>query len=241
MDFGQEFWIGLGQIIFIDLLLSGDNAVVIALACRNLPKKHVRTGIILGASAAIMLRVIFTLFVTTLLATPYLKIIGGLLLFWIAVKLMTEDTDSEADVKAGTTVGQAIRTIVIADAAMSLDNVIAIAAIAKDSVMLLVLGLLISMPLIIGGSAIVLKLLHKFPLLIVAGAALLGWLAGEMLVTDIAVTSFMAPYPWAHYAAAGAGAALVVVVGYILRSVRTRRRRLADIAKEVAEQARDPL
>lgn len=239
MDFGQEFWIGLGQIIFIDLLLSGDNAVVIALACRNLPRKHVRTGIILGASAAILLRVIFTLFVTTLLATPYLKIIGGLLLLWIAVKLMTEDTDSETDVKAGTTVGQAIRTIVIADAAMSLDNVIAIAAIAKESVTLLVLGLIISMPLIIGGSAIVLKLLHKFPLLIVAGAALLGWLAGEMLVTDIAVKSFVAPYPWAHDVGAGVGAVLVVIIGYILRGLQVRRRRLADVAREVAEEARE--
>jgi len=239
MEFGHEFWIGLGQIIFVDLLLSGDNAVVIALACRNLPKHQVRTGIILGASAAILLRILFTLFVTTLLATPYLKIVGGLLLFWISVKLMLEDTEEDADIKAGTSIWQAVRTIVIADAAMSLDNVIAIAAIAKESVTLLVLGLLISMPLIIGGSALVLKLLHRFPLLIVAGAALLGWLAGEMLVSDIAVKAYTDPYEWSHKAAAGAGAALVVIVGYILRAIRGRRRRFAEVANEVAEEAKD--
>jgi YjbE family integral membrane protein len=172
------------QIIWINIILSGDNAVVIALACRGLPHDKQRTGMVLGAFVAIGLRIVFTLLVATLLSTPFLKLIGGCLLLWIAVKLTQGEEDSEGHVKAAETLWPAVRTIAVADAVMSLDNVLAIAAVAKDSMILLVIGLVISIPLIIGGAALVMKLLERFPILVWAGAGLLGWVAGEMLITD---------------------------------------------------------
>lgn len=230
----QQFFVSLLQIIWIDILLSGDNAVVIALACRSLPDRQRKWGIIGGAGAAIILRVIFAIFVVFLLSVPYLKIIGGLLLFWIAVKLiLPEEGGGEGEVKGGSSLFSAIRTIVIADAVMSLDNVIAIAAASHGRVELLILGLLISIPLIVYGSTLVLKALERFPLLITAGGALLGWIAGEVIVTDPVLIEWVAReahYLHDWYVAPAAGALIVVVVGLSLkRVIESRRRQKLDL------------
>ncbi len=205
-------------IIWINVILSGDNAVVIAMACRGLPHDKRRMGMVLGAGVAVGLRIVFTVLVAALLSTPFLKVIGGFLLLWIAVQLLT-DEDEGGDVKQTDQLWHAVWTIAVADAVMSLDNVLAIAAVAKDSTLLLVLGLAISIPLIIAGAALIMALLDRVPLLIWAGAALLGWVAGEMIVSD----------PWlvgrlgeelAHRAeipTAIAAAAVVLALGYALR------------------------
>jgi len=177
------------QIIWIDVLLSGDNAVVIALACRRLPDDQRRLGIFLGTLAAITLRILFAFVIIELMAIPYLKLISGVLLLWIAVKLVS-DQESEHDVTAAASLFAAVRTIAIADGVMSLDNVIAIAAAAKGEILLIIFGLLLSIPLIIFGSALVLGLLLRFPILVWAGAALLGWIAGELVGDDPRVTAF---------------------------------------------------
>lgn len=230
-----SFWIGLMQIIWIDLLLSGDNAVVIALACRKLPPQQRKMGILLGAGAAVGLRIIFAFFITFLLGVPYLKIIGGVLLFWIAIKLATDEHEEHADVAASENLWGAVRTIAIADAVMSLDNVVAIAAAAKGHPELFVFGLLLTIPLIIAGSTLLSAILQKYPILVWLGAALLGWIAGEMIVGDVAALNFLAGVDpnyviddtdnpgqkisagWIHYAAAAAGAAFVVAMGYLLK------------------------
>ena len=231
MDFtlDQQFFVSLLQIIWIDILLSGDNAVVIALACRSLPDRQRKWGIILGAGAAILLRIIFAIFVVYLLQVPYLKIVGGVLLFWIAVKLVLPEEGGDGEtVSGGSSLFSAIRTIVIADAVMSLDNVIAIAAASHGRVELLILGLLISIPLIVYGSTLVLKALERFPLLITAGGALLGWIAGEVIVTDPVLVNWVsreAHYLHDWHIAAIAGAVFVVVTGLSLRRVIEARRR----------------
>lgn len=171
------------EIIVINVLLSGDNAVVIALACRSLPPEQRKWGIMLGAGAAVVLRVLFTLVVVQLLALPYLKLIGGLLLLWIAVKLVVDETD-HAKVKASGSIWNAVQTIAIADAVMSLDNVVAIAAAAKGSMPLIIFGLVISIPLVVFGSTMLLKLIERFPVLVWAGAGLLGWVAGDITSDD---------------------------------------------------------
>ncbi|MGQ3675357.1 TerC family protein [Xanthobacter sp. TB0139] len=181
------FWVSLLQIIWIDLLLSGDNAVVIALACRSLPKKQRKWGILLGAAAAVVLRIMFALLVTLLLGIPFLKVAGGLLLLWIAVKLVTDDGGEAHEVAASDSLFKAVRTIAIADAVMSLDNVVAIAAASRGHPELFVVGLLLTIPLIVFGSQMMLAVLTRFPILIWAGAALLGWIAGEMLMGDAIV------------------------------------------------------
>ncbi|MBL8590555.1 MAG: TerC family protein [Methylobacteriaceae bacterium] len=201
------------KIIWIDLLLSGDNAMVIALACRELPPEKRKLGILLGAGAAVGLRVVFTLGIAQLMQVPYLKIVGGLLLFWIAVKLLIEDTD-EKDIDPANTLWKAVRIIVIADAVMSLDNVIAVAAAAHGSWGLIVFGLLLSIPIVIAGSSAVMWLMDRYPIVIWAGAALLGSLAGGMLVTDIVSAPYFAPWPAAVWVAEGIGAALVVAFGW---------------------------
>jgi YjbE family integral membrane protein len=206
------------QIIWINIILSGDNAVVIALACRGLPPERQRVGMIAGAAVAVGLRIVFTLLVASLLSTPFLKIAGSLLLFWIAVKLLVED-DAEGKIQASERLWHAIRTIAIADAVMSLDNVLAIAAVAQGSWFLLVLGLAISIPLVIVGASLIMTLIERFPIFVWLGAGLLGWVAGEMLVSD----------PWlvgqlgeatAHrleMPVAALGALVVVGLGYLLR------------------------
>ena len=182
----QAFWIGLAKIIGVNIILSGDNAVVIALAARSLPAKQQKQAIIWGSAAAIVMRVILTLFAVALLTLPWLKLIGSLLLFWIGVKLLVPE-DDEADIQASDQLLSAIKTILIADLVMSLDNVIAVAAAAGGSVVLLILGLAISIPLVIFGATMLIKLMERFPVIITIGAGLIGWVAGEMLVTDVAL------------------------------------------------------
>ncbi len=236
MDFtAPTFWISLLQIIWIDLLLSGDNAVVIALACRSLPPKQRKWGIILGAGAAVVLRIMFAMAVSLLLGVPFLKVLGALLLIWIAVKLVTDNEGEAHEVAAADSLWKAVRTIAIADAVMSLDNVVAIAAAAKGHPELFVFGLLLTVPLIVFGSQVVLALLTRFPVLVWAGAALLGWIAGEMLVGDVTTLAFMQQFdpalvqadphspiglhaaPLPHYLASTIGAILVVGICLVVR------------------------
>lgn len=214
----SQFWIALLEIIGIDLILSGDNAVVIALACRSLPPHQRRWGIILGAGAAIVLRVVFAAAIVFLLAIPYLKLIGGLLLFWIAFKLLQPEAEAGHDTMAAkSNIWGAVQTIVIADAVMSLDNVIGIAAAAKGSVLLIVLGLLISIPLIIWGSTLILKLIDRYPIIIILGGALLGYIAGEIMVDEPIIAQWVEHHaPVLHTLAPIAGAILVVVGGRYL-------------------------
>ncbi|MDB5795006.1 MAG: TerC family protein [Noviherbaspirillum sp.] len=198
MDFLLNFnWLAVGQIILIDILLGGDNAIVIALACRNLPA-HLRTkGILWGTAGAIGIRIVLIAFAVTMLQVPYLKIIGGLLLFWIGVKLLAENDEGHGEIQASDRLLTAIKTIVVADLVMSIDNVIAVASAAEQAggehqMALVVFGILVSIPIIIFGSTLVLKLMQRFPIIITLGAALLGWLAGGMLVTDVAVAPWIA-------------------------------------------------
>jgi YjbE family integral membrane protein len=226
-----DFWLSLGKIIWINILLSGDNAVVIALACRSLPEKTRFWGIVLGAGVAILLRVIFTGLVTTLLDVPFLKIAGSLALIWIAVDLIIpHKDDKEGGIEAAENLWRAVRVIAVADLVMSLDNVIAIAGAAKGSWLLIGIGLATSVPLIIAGAALITALFDRFPLLIAAGAALLGWVAGEMFVTDPAIVKYLGESA-AHsleYPAAAAGAALVLFIGWFLQSLAKRRKRRAE-------------
>jgi YjbE family integral membrane protein len=223
------FWIALGQIVWINILLSGDNAVVIALACRSLPERQRRWGIILGTVPAVILRIIFAIFITYVLKIPYLKAIGGFLLFWISVKMILPETSDGHD-NAESTAGlwTAVRTIVVADAVMSLDNVIAIAAAADAagrnySLILLIIGLVISMPLVIFGSSLILKILNRLPILIWAGGALLGYIAGEVLVTDPAIQPMLHSAEWLHRVAPIVGAALTVAIALAIVRLKTRR------------------
>jgi YjbE family integral membrane protein len=181
------FWVAVGKIIWINVLLSGDNALVIALACRGLAPKQRLWGMVFGAAAAVVLRIIFTGIVATLMALPYLKLVGGLALLVIAAKLLVPEEEDEDGVQSASHLWAAIQIVVVADIVMSLDNVIAVAAAANGSVPLLVLGLAISIPLIVAGAALIMALLTRLPILVWAGAALLGWIAGEVIATDPAV------------------------------------------------------
>jgi YjbE family integral membrane protein len=226
------FFIALLKIIWINILLSGDNAVAIALACRSLPPRQRRWGVMLGSLVAVILRIIFAIFIVYLLEVPYLKIVGSLLLFWIAVKLIVPEEHGEGGGGDGAgTLFAAVRTVVIADAVMSLDNVIAIAAAAGNDVVLLVIGLVISVPLIVFGSALVLKALERFPILITAGGALLGYIAAEVLITDPVLFDWVErDAQYLHLAAPIAGAVVVVVVAHsLIRLAATRRRHNVDI------------
>src|SRR3954468_23367288 len=178
------FWVALGKIMWINILLSGDNALVIAMACRNLPPRQRLWGMILGAGVAVLLRIIFTGIVATLMELPYLKLVGGLALVVIAAKLLVPEEEDEEGTHAASHLWGAVQVVAIADIVMSLDNVIAVAAAANGSVPLLVLGLAISVPLIVAGAALIMALLTKLPILVWAGAGLLGWIAGEVMATD---------------------------------------------------------
>ena len=180
------FWVAVGKIIWINILLSGDNALVIALACRGLDPRQRLWGMIFGAGAAVVLRIVFTSIVATLMALPYLKLVGGLALLVIAAKLLVPDED-EGDVESASHLWAAVQIVVVADIVMSLDNVIAIAAAANGSLPLLILGLAISVPLIVAGAALIMALLTRLPILVWGGAALLGWIAGTVIATDPAV------------------------------------------------------
>jgi YjbE family integral membrane protein len=181
------FWVAVGKIIWINVLLSGDNALVIALACRGLAPRQRLWGMIFGAGAAVILRIIFTGIVVSLMELPYLKLVGGLALIVIAAKLLVPEEEDEDSVRAAAHLWAAVQIVVVADIVMSLDNVIAVAAAANGSVPLLVLGLAISVPLIVAGAALIMALLNKLPILVWAGAALLGWIAGDVIATDPAV------------------------------------------------------
>ena len=225
------FWVALGKIVWVNILLSGDNAVVIALASRSLPEHQRKKAIFGGSAAAIVLRVVLTVFAVQLLQYPYLKIIGALLLFWIGVQLLVPEEEGEEGIKATDQLWAAIRTILIADLVMSLDNVIAVAAAAdsgpaESKLLLLVIGLAMSIPLIIFGSTLLLSVMEKYPVIITLGAALLGFVAGEMLVTDHAVETFFHSAGRASTTVIElAGAVGVVVVG---RWLAQRKRRTAE-------------
>ena len=208
-----DFWIGLIKIIWINIILSGDNAVVIALAARALPLEQQKKAIMFGSGAAVVLRIGLTVVAAKLLELSYLQIIGGILLLWIGTQLLhgEEEDDGEGGEKAGLWV--AIRTILIADLVMSLDNVIAVAAAAKGSMTLLVLGLAISIPLVIFGSKLMIKLMDRFPVIIILGAGLIGWVGGETIVSDVALKSFVDANSWLHLVGPALGAALVLIIG----------------------------
>jgi YjbE family integral membrane protein len=225
MELAPQFWVALGEIILVNIILSGDNAVVIALASRNLPPRHRNRAVVLGSAGAIVLRIVFCLFVATLMGIPYLKLVGSALLLWIGVKLLVpEHGDDKGGKDAPSHIWGAVRTIIIADAVMSLDNAIAIAAAARNDYLLISLGLVISIPLIIFGSQLILKVMGRFPVIIVAGAALIGWIAGDVGITDPAVAHLVEGYGhWPDYAAKIAGAALVVVLGKWLAARAERK------------------
>lgn len=207
------FWIALAQIILVNIMLSGDNAVVIALASRSLPPKQQRAAIIFGSVGAIVLRVILTFFAVMLLKLPYLKLAGGLALLWIGASLLGSD-EEESGPDAHSNLGAAVRTIIVADFIMSLDNVLGVAAAAKGNTVLLVLGLAISIPLIIFGSQIILRLMERYPVIITVGAGLLGWVAGEMLITDGTIVDWVdANAHILHYVVPTVCTLLVIFVG----------------------------
>jgi YjbE family integral membrane protein len=188
------FALAVIQIIWIDLVLSGDNAVVIALACKNLPARQRRIGVFLGAGTAVILRILFALVITYILGVPYLKLVGAALLFWIAIKLVTDHDDEGESVQSADNLWGAVRTIAIADAVMSLDNVIAIAAASRGNVSLFIFALLLSIPLVVVGSQIIMAAIQRFPILIWIGAGILGWVIGEMVMTDVATIGWIKAY-----------------------------------------------
>jgi len=218
-------WGAIFQIILIDILLGGDNAVVIALACRNLPKRQRMRGILWGTAGAILLRVALIAFALQLLNIPFLKLVGAALLVWIGIKLLL-DNHEEHDIDAGTSLVSAIKTIIIADFVMSLDNIIAIAGAAQNAAPdhqlgLVIFGLLVSVPIIVWGSTLVLKLIDRFPIVVTLGSALLGWIAGGMFMTDhFLVRELGEPSTTGKLAAETVGAVLVIVVGKWIASRR---------------------
>lgn len=208
------FWIAVGQIILIDIVLSGDNAVVIALACRNLSPEQRKTGIFWGVAGAVSLRVVLTVFAALVMNLPWLKLVGGLLLVWIAVKLMLPEEADGHDIKASGNLWGAVKTIIVADFVMSLDNVIAVAGAAHGSLALLLFGLAVSIPLIVWSSQLILHWMERWPSIVLFGAALLGYVAGQMIFSDPGVISLLPAMPsWAAKAAGVTGALLVVGVG----------------------------
>jgi YjbE family integral membrane protein len=213
MELTPDFWIGLIKIIWINIILSGDNAVVIALAARSLPEHQQKKAILFGSGAAVVLRIALTVVAAKLLALSYLQIIGGILLLWIGTQLLHEEDEEEGEDKGQSGLMTAIRTILIADLVMSLDNVIAVAAAAKGSMTLLILGLAISIPLVIFGSKLMIKLMDRFPIIVMLGAALIGWVGGETIVSDVALQSVVQANGWLHLAGPALGALLVLGIG----------------------------
>lgn len=219
------FWLAVGQIIMIDILLGGDNAVVIALACRNLPGKLRTQGIIYGTAGAIVLRIILIAFALALLAIPYLKIVGAVLLVWIGVKLFQSEDEDEHAISSSDKLWGAVKTVIVADLVMSVDNVLAIAGAAQGAhqdhqLALVIFGLLVSIPIIVGGSQLVLKLMERFPIVITLGAMLLGWIAGQMAYSDPGVAAYVPAGSIGSYVAGVTGALLVLLIG---KSIQARR------------------
>ena len=229
-----DFWIALSQIILINIVLSGDNAVVIAMASRSLAPSQQKKAIFFGSVGAIVLRVVLTFFAVYLLTLPYLKLVGAALLLWIGVGLLKGD-DDEGELASHTNLAAAIKTIVVADLIMSLDNVVGVAAAAKGNLPLLVFGLVVSIPLIIFGSTLILKLMGRFPVIITLGAALLGWVAGEMAMSDPSVADWSAHQHALHTVVPAMGAVAVVVVGKWLTSRQQQQQReSAEAANQTA-------
>ncbi len=213
-----DFMVGLLKIIWINILLSGDNAVVIALAARGLPPHQQKQAIMFGSGAAVALRIGLTIVAAWLLELQGLQVIGGILLLWIGAQLLADEEESDEDAKEHANMMSAVRTILIADLVMSLDNVIGVAAAAKGDQVLLILGLAISIPLVIFGSSMMIKLMERFPAIITAGAALIGWVGGETVASDVLLRDFSAANPWFHMTAAAAGAAIVIGWGRYMES-----------------------
>ena len=208
-----EFWWGLLKIIWINILLSGDNAVVIALAARGLPAHQQKRAIVFGSGAAVVLRVILTVIAAWLLELEGLQIVGGLLLLWIGAQLLADEEEEDGEAKEYASLMAAVRTILIADLVMSLDNVIGVAAAAQGNQLLLILGLAISIPLVVFGSSRMIKLMDRFPVIIVLGAGLIGWVGGETIANDVLLQTVVQDNEWARTAFAAAGAALVIAWG----------------------------
>jgi len=215
MEFLQtpDFWIGLLKIVWINIILSGDNAVVIALAARSLPPAQQKKAVLFGSGAAVVLRIGLTVVAVRLLEIPYLQIVGGALLLYIGVQLLSEQGGDEGEAKHHGSLLAAVRTILIADLVMSLDNVIAVAAAAKGSMLLLVLGLAISIPLVVFGSTLMIRLMERFPVIVTLGAALIGWVGGETMASDSAIAPLLHTQTWLHQIAPALGAALVIALG----------------------------
>ena len=219
MEFIQttDFWIGLMKIIWINIILSGDNAVVIALAARGLPAVQQRKAVLFGSGAAVLLRIALTVVAVKLLTMPYLQIVGGVLLLYIGVQLLSDQGGGEGEEKVQGSLLAAIRTILIADLVMSLDNVIGVAAAANGSMLLLVLGLAISIPMVVFGSTMMIRLMERFPVVVTLGAALIGWVGGETMANDTILAPLMQDQHWLHQAGPVLGAALVLGLGYWLQ------------------------
>jgi YjbE family integral membrane protein len=229
-----QFWLAVLQIIAIDIVLGGDNAVVIALACRRLPDKQRKLGIFWGVAGAIVLRVVLIFFALNLLTIPYLKVAGAALLVWIGIKLLQPESEGSHEVDASTTLLGAIKTIIVADAVMSLDNVIAIAGAAKDEISLVIFGLVISVPIIVWGSQLVMRVMDRYPVTIAIGAGLLGWIAGDMAVTDVVTKEWVdVNANFLHWIAPAAMAIVVIAAGKTLAArKRVEARPIVDLADE---------
>ena len=227
------FWVGLWQIILVNIVLSGDNAVVIALAARSLPPHQQKQAIFWGAGAAVAMRIVLTIIAVEMLKWPWLKLIGAVLLLWIAVKLLLPEHDGGKDVDSSDNLWAAIKTILIADLVMSLDNVIGVAAAAKGSLTLLILGLVISIPIVIFGATMLMKLMTRYPIIITIGAGLLGWVAGDMAATDPVVKDWVdANAAWLHWVAPAAGAAFVVALGkWLAARAEAEHKKVVDLGE----------
>jgi YjbE family integral membrane protein len=236
-DIGRAtFWAAVLQIIFVNILLSGDNAVVIAMACRSLPRRERIWGMVLGAGVAVILRLIFTGAAGRLMLLPYLKLAGGLALIYVAAKLLAPEAADRNRVEAVSHLWRAVRIVVVADIVMSIDNVIAVAAIAEGNLALLAIGMAVSIPIILAGAALIVALLDRFPVLVWAGAALLGWIAGGVIATDPAVSGYAAQLglrfvEQSEFAAAASGALLVIAVGGLWRQLRLSHARAVSAGK----------
>lgn len=240
----STFWLALAQIIGVNIVLSGDNAVVIALAARSLPPVQQRQAVMWGSGAAVVMRIVLTVVAVSLLKLPGLKLIGAVLLLWIAVQLLVPEGEEDGHGTGASNMGAAIRTILLADLAMSLDNVLAVAAVAKGSMVLLIAGLAISIPLVVFASTFLLKVMDRYPVIITAGAGLLGFVAGEMIVTDILTAPWIdANAHWLHTALPLGGALFVIAAGKFL-AARVRARQgatpLVDIAAEDSTSRKHP-